>query len=98
MAELRAAQGQEHSVEATPTPGLPRTPAHTISTPAHTASTPAHPTTMLVAATLTDSGIHQPAVLLPQTTPETKAVITEPVKPSAPSADVDMDVDKPASS
>jgi hypothetical protein len=97
MAELRAAQGQEHSVEATPTPGLSRTPAHTISTPAHTVSAPAHPTSVLVTA-VTDSVIQKPTASLPHPTPETEAASTEPVKSSASSADVDMDADKPAPS
>lgn len=97
MAELRAAQGQEHSVEATPTPGLSRTPAHTISTPAHTVSTPAHPTSVPVTAA-TDSVIQKPTVSLPHPTPETEVASIEPVKPSVPSANIDMDVDRSAPS
>lgn len=80
-------------MEATPTPGLPRTPAHTISTPAHTVSTPAHPTSVLIAA-----ATEKPTVSLPQPTSEIETASVEPAKPSAPSADVDMDVDKPAPS
>ncbi|KAJ3548828.1 hypothetical protein NMY22_g1116 [Coprinellus aureogranulatus] len=101
MAELRAAQGQGHSLDPTPTPVFSGTPAHFISTPSHSISTPAHPTstpTTIATENVIEGTTSRPVLPPKRFAPETETSSITPLKSTSASADAPMDVDKPASS